>query len=244
METLAVVWSTSHFRDYLYGQDVTIYTDHTAVAAVLHMPNASGKHARWWLKVHGSGIRNVTIRYRPGKENSNADAFSHSPIGAVPSDETTALPMAVSQITAKDLSSLFLQEPTEELADASLLEQEQKKDHKICQMVEYLKSGVLPVDAVKSRPVVTQSSKFALLDGVLYFVDPKNSKERVVVPSHLKEDVILSVHGGPFSGHFSGNRVFKILARSWWWEGKFTDCHNHCKGCPQCCIVRRGEKPS
>ena len=248
LETLVVVWSTSHFRDYLYGQDVTIYTDHTAVAAVLHKPNASGKHARWWLKVHGSGIRNVTIRYRPGKENSNADALSRSPIGAVPSDETTALPMAVAQITAEDLSSLFLQEPTEELADdpldTSLLEQEQKKDHKICQMMEYLKSGVLPVDAVKSQAVVAQSSKFALLDGVLYFVDPKNSKERVVVPSHLKEDVILSVHGGPFFGHFSGNRVFKILARSWWWEGMFTDCHNHCKGCPQCCIVRGGEKPS
>jgi hypothetical protein len=31
LETLAVVWATTHFRAYLYGNDVTVYTDHTAV---------------------------------------------------------------------------------------------------------------------------------------------------------------------------------------------------------------------
>ena len=45
LETLAVVWAISHFRHYLYGQQVTIYTDHTAVKSVLLNPNISGKHA-------------------------------------------------------------------------------------------------------------------------------------------------------------------------------------------------------
>ena len=35
LETLAVVWGISHFCTYLYGQKVTIYTDHVAVKAVL-----------------------------------------------------------------------------------------------------------------------------------------------------------------------------------------------------------------
>ena len=38
LETLAVVWAVSHFRTYLYGQKVTIYTDHAAVKAVLQNP--------------------------------------------------------------------------------------------------------------------------------------------------------------------------------------------------------------
>ena len=33
-ETLAVVWEKSHFHSYLYGHDVTIFTDHSAVKAV------------------------------------------------------------------------------------------------------------------------------------------------------------------------------------------------------------------
>ena len=34
LETLAVVWAVSHFRCYLYGQEV-VYTDHSAVCIIL-----------------------------------------------------------------------------------------------------------------------------------------------------------------------------------------------------------------
>ena len=46
LETLAVVWVMSHFHYYLYGHRVTVYTDHSAVRAVLEAPNPTGKHAR------------------------------------------------------------------------------------------------------------------------------------------------------------------------------------------------------
>ena len=58
LETLAVVWAMSHYRSYLYGQDVTVYTDHSAVNS------PSGKDARWWTKVCGAGIRNLKILHR------------------------------------------------------------------------------------------------------------------------------------------------------------------------------------
>ena len=35
LETLAVVWAIAHFRYHLYGNRVTVYTDHAAVKAVL-----------------------------------------------------------------------------------------------------------------------------------------------------------------------------------------------------------------
>ena len=34
LKTLAVVWAVSYFRIYLYGQKVTVYTDHAAVKAI------------------------------------------------------------------------------------------------------------------------------------------------------------------------------------------------------------------
>ena len=52
LEMLAVVWGVTHFRCYLYGHQVTIYTDHDAVKAVLGTPNLTGKHAYWWIKIH------------------------------------------------------------------------------------------------------------------------------------------------------------------------------------------------
>jgi len=58
---------------------VTIFTDHAAVNAVLQSPTPSSKHARWWTKVYGSGVRDVQIIYHPVKENRNADALSYQP---------------------------------------------------------------------------------------------------------------------------------------------------------------------
>ena len=64
----AVVWGVTHLRCYLYGHQVTIYTDHDAVKAALGTPNLTGKHARWWIEIHGSGIAEVNIVHRAGKE--------------------------------------------------------------------------------------------------------------------------------------------------------------------------------
>ena len=47
LEMLAVVWGVTHFRYYLYGHQMTIYTNHAAVKAVLGTPNLTGKHAHW-----------------------------------------------------------------------------------------------------------------------------------------------------------------------------------------------------
>ena len=53
----------SHFHHYLYGNSVTIFADHTAVKAVLESDNPTAKHARWWTRVFGQGIKQITIKY-------------------------------------------------------------------------------------------------------------------------------------------------------------------------------------
>ena len=79
LETLAVVWAMSHFHYFLYRNRVTVYIDHTSVKAVLESPNPTAKHARWWTRVYGKGVKEVKLCYRAGRENKGADALSHSP---------------------------------------------------------------------------------------------------------------------------------------------------------------------
>ena len=99
LETLAVVWAITHFIPYLYGHDVTVLTDHTAVKAILQTSNPSGKHARWWTKAYGSGVRSVKIQYHPGRLNSSTDALSRSPQSLPPVDEASQERMQVATIT-------------------------------------------------------------------------------------------------------------------------------------------------
>ena len=46
LETLAIVWAVTHFHSYLYGNKVTVITDHSVVKAILETSNPTGKHAR------------------------------------------------------------------------------------------------------------------------------------------------------------------------------------------------------
>ena len=56
LKTVAVVWAVKHYLAYLYGQDVLVYTDHSAVRGVLNFPHPNGKHARWWSLVQGLSL--------------------------------------------------------------------------------------------------------------------------------------------------------------------------------------------
>ena len=100
LETLAVVWAVTHFHYYLYGNEVTVFTDHAAVKVVLGTPNLNGKHARWWSKVYGSGIGKIDIIYRAAKHNSHADALSRQPVLPTPIEEPSESQVAF--ITSKD----------------------------------------------------------------------------------------------------------------------------------------------
>ena len=77
LETLAIVCAISHFHVHLYGHDVLVYTDHSAVRSVLQTPSANGKHARWWSKIFGSGLKSIQIKYRPGKKTG---LLTHYPV--------------------------------------------------------------------------------------------------------------------------------------------------------------------
>ena len=71
------------FLYYLYGHNVTIIT---VVKAVLGSPNLTGKHAQWWSKAYGSGIKQINIVHRSEK-NSHVDSLSPQPVMPSPPHE-------------------------------------------------------------------------------------------------------------------------------------------------------------
>ena len=172
LETLAVVWAVTHFRYYLYGHCVTIITDHAAVKAILGAPNLTGRLARWWSKLYGSGIKHTDIVHRSGRKNLHADCLSRQPVMPIPSDEDSNTEVQIAQISCEasdTIDTLLQEEPQATDCCNDAISVEQFKDPELQLMIRYLKEGVLPEDTKLAKKVVTESIMYAI-DSMIYFI--------------------------------------------------------------------------
>ena len=156
---------------FITGHQVTIYTDHATVKAVLGTSNLTSKHACWWSKIHGSGIGEVDIVHRAGKENLHADALSHQPVMPAPTDEDSTIEVQVTKVySAKvpgTLHELLEQHPTSAITDSDTLSSHQLSDPDLCPIILYLKENSLPEHNQKTQQVVTLAQQFTMSDEVL-----------------------------------------------------------------------------
>ena len=83
---------------------------------------------------------------------------------------------------------------------------EQRKDPHVREIIHFLEQGELPPDPIRARKVAMQGPLFTMIDGVLFYLDPKNrDRKRAVVPEHMRREVMEENHRGNMGGHFSGN---------------------------------------
>ena len=75
LECLAIVWAVKYFRHYVYGSNITIVTDHSALTWLLNAyTEAANKRLERW-KIELSEY-DFSIQYRKGTKHQNADALS------------------------------------------------------------------------------------------------------------------------------------------------------------------------
>ena len=67
-EALAVIWACEHYHLYLYGQPVTVLTDHLPLLGMINKPGAklSARVERWVLRLQPY---DVTLKYQKGADN-------------------------------------------------------------------------------------------------------------------------------------------------------------------------------
>lgn len=79
LEFLALKWAiTEKFRDYLYyAPFFTVYSDNNPLTYVLSTAKLNATGSRWVAELADF---NFTIKYRPGRENVDADSLSRMPV--------------------------------------------------------------------------------------------------------------------------------------------------------------------
>lgn len=225
MEALAVVWAVKHFRHYLYGHKCNVYTDHEALKSLLNTPHPSGKLARWGLALQEVDL---SINYRPGKVNQNADALSRQPLTTEAECEQ---PFGI-------VANLHPTVPPE--GGEVNLPMQQRADPELVEIIDYITKDTLPEDPVRARKLSLTRSQYTVIDKVLYFVE-KDKTLRVIPPASSRRQLFDDAHSGTYGGHLREAKIHGQLSRRYWWPKMRADIEEWCRACLTCATRRPGQ---
>ena len=75
-EALAAVAAIKEFFPYPYGKEFMLLTDHNPLTSLRGLKDTGGRLTHWLLYIQQF---DMSIRYRSGKNNANADGLSQRP---------------------------------------------------------------------------------------------------------------------------------------------------------------------
>ena len=211
-EALAIVFAVTHFRQYLLGHKIILYTDHNPLKWLMNHRDVASKLIRWVMCLQQFDIE---IRYRTGKSNANADTLSRIKEENV--DESKALYTILSAIkTVSNMSEFQIdQESDEEINQIKI--QLQRKAYNI-------------------NPKELKQCGYFIQDNLVKYYNGINTM--LLVPKKHRETLLMQYHDGALGGHLSARKTVSRLKTKYYWTTIENDTRKWCKSC-KICITRR-----
>ena len=216
-EGLAIIFGVTKFHNYIYGRPFQIESDHQPLSYLFSekrcIPQmASSRIQRWALTL---SAYKYSIRYKPGKTLSNADALSRLPLPVTVSEEK-CIPEDVVQVI-NHLSTTT--------ANAANVRDWTNKDPVLSKVKRFLLSGWSEQQLGEDfKPYTQRKSELSLDDGCILW------GTRVVIPPQGRKRVLEELHDT-----HQGASKMKSLARSYvWWPKLDAAIDNLVKKCNTC----------
>ncbi|KZS10306.1 Uncharacterized protein APZ42_025260 [Daphnia magna] len=212
-ECLALIWSLTKFRCYVWGCQINITTDHEALCWLLTKKDLAGRLARWSLSLQEYDIQ---IKYRSGKLHNNADCLSRHPLpGYEDTEEDRCLQIRMLSETAEQLEGKEI---------SNELKEKQKKVKEWKAIIDHLEKGN------------TAKGRYCLQNNQLYRYKNNNGKIyfRLCVPPEYREKILKSFHDDIIAGHLGIQRTLVKISNRYYWKRMETDVTNYVQTCPSC----------
>ena len=216
-EALAVVAAIKEFFPYLYGRAFTLFTDHNPLTSLRGLKDTGGRLTRWLLYLQQFDI---TIKYRAGRNNGNADGMSRRKCDFEES------PSSVQQAVVEDTNALV--GGITYLGDPDLLKQKQRDDSFTKSILKAITEGT------RLPPEIERWSKYFVIDGILcrHSSNGGTPRTQIVVPQELRSYIFDELHS--MSGHLGAYKTFQKIKERFFWPGYEQEIHDAVQRCDIC----------
>lgn len=234
LELLALKWAvTEKFKDYLWGAQVTIFTDNNPL---VHLETArlGATEQRWAAQLANYSYE---IRYRPGTKNQNADILSRLPgetTGAIVQATRSTAPWAMGQSS-----------------ELELWRERQMGDPDFRLLHAWITEGEPPAPIDRSvlspqlRCLLREWAHLELCEGILvrHVTEPDTGApvKQIVVPESQARALWEDYHKA--AGHPNGDRMMSLLRRRFYWTGMSRNARAWSAECITCVVGKAGAQP-
>lgn len=243
-----MIWAVQILRLYLERSHFDLYTDHQGLRWVMNMTDASGRLARWRLRLLGYEF---TLHYRKGLKNQIYHAVPRLPTFS----ETTIapdikIPCYVIEGLTGHIGSLFDcrhtdldYEPEDEVdpldEDTVLTTAEERKEIRpaVNTREDILREQQSGGYCVKIRRKISEYPTYPFAEnekGFLLRIAKIEKTEQVVLPKTLCERALYLPHQSTLVRHPGGTRLYYNLRRQVYWPSMTMDVYNAARNSVTC----------
>ena len=206
LELLAIIFAIDKFRPYIYGRTFDLVTDHKPLIHLNTSTSKSERLTRWKLAL---AEHTFDIKYKPGKDNVNADVLSRIEEEVCMIDEEDA----EVGITDKDVRAYQNSDPK---LTTILKKVRGNERHKGDYPKYKLRDDVLFCRKEQNKKYESQEVW------------------RLVIPVDMKEAVLRGCHDDMSGAHLGITKTFKKISSRFFWPGMKNDVRNWVSSCKVC----------